>query len=199
MGHQVPARLVGGERTQIGVRVTNLSDHVWMQREIGSVQVGNHWFDATGELMVTQDDGRAVIPQTVAPTDSFDVDLTITPPRTAGRYWLEIDVVHEGVSWFAGKGSRPVRIPIDVVTSSSDVPATPQVDERPIPHYDQRELSLTPAADGVGEPEVFAMHGIAKEIVVPRLERAGGEVVKIEDDPRAGHEWQSYRYCVRRR
>jgi hypothetical protein len=24
-------------------------------------------------------------------------------------------------------------------------------------------------------------------------------VVKIEDDPRAGHEWQSYRYCVRRR
>lgn len=49
-----------------------------------------------------------------------------------------------------------------------------------------------------GEREIAPMHGISREVVVNRLEGKGSESIEIEDDPRAGHEWLSYRYFVRK-
>lgn len=196
--HSVPEILTGGETRQIAVRVVNEGRAPWVQREVGSLRVGNHWFDETGELIVTQDDGRAVMPQVVPSGDTFEIDLAITAPTAPGKYWLEIDAVHEGVTWFAGKSSQPARCLVTVVDGTSASGARLEIDESPVPAYDTSALPLAPLRPGTSAPELFPMYGISREVVVNRLEGKGGEIIEIEDDPRAGHEWLSYRYFVRK-
>ena len=44
-------------------------------------------------------------------------------PAVPGRYVVEIDVVHEGITWFAGKGSHTLRVSIEVTSSAASSPA----------------------------------------------------------------------------
>ncbi|MBK9242748.1 MAG: hypothetical protein IPL75_21370 [Acidobacteria bacterium] len=194
----VPGTMAGGETRQIVVRVTNTSPTPWVQREVGSLRVGDHWFDESGELMVAQDDGRASMPQVVPVGGTFEVDLSVTAPRTAGKYRLEVDVVHEGISWFAAKGSPRARALVSVVAQASDSPARLEMDESPVPAYGAGDLALKPIVPGTSEPEAFPMYGMAKEAAVDCLQSGGGDIVAIEDDPRAGPEWRSFRYFVRK-
>lgn len=66
------------------VSAENVSARAWTQAEIGSLRVWNRWFDAAGQLMVTQDDGRAVIPQVVKPGERFEAHLTVTALAVSG-------------------------------------------------------------------------------------------------------------------
>ena len=40
--------------------------------------------------------------------------LAVTAPPAPGDYVLEIDMVHEGVTFFREKGSTPLRLPVRV-------------------------------------------------------------------------------------
>jgi hypothetical protein len=40
--------------------------------------------------------------------------LTVTAPSEPGDYTLEIDMVHEGVTWFKQRGARPLSINVTV-------------------------------------------------------------------------------------
>ena len=64
-----------------------------------------------GELMVAQDDGRAPLLQIVPPGLAWPVLVTMHAPAVPGRYVGEIDLVHEGVTWFADKGSPHAALP----------------------------------------------------------------------------------------
>ena len=44
-----------------------------------------------------------------------NVEFQIPLPHTRGRYFLEFDLVSEGVAWFETNGSRPVRVAIRVI------------------------------------------------------------------------------------
>jgi hypothetical protein len=59
---------------------------------------------------LSPDPGRAV-----EPGDEVPVSCSIPVPDSPGRYLLEIDLVSEGVVWFAQCGMMPVRIAIEVV------------------------------------------------------------------------------------
>lgn len=181
---------------RIFVTVANASEIPWVQKDIGSLRVGNHWLDSSGELMVAQDDGRSVMPQVVAPGDSFDVDLVVTPPSAPGQYVLEIDVVHEAVSWFAGKGSSTLRQVLTVSKTDVAAKTAPPVVEFPVPEY---QMAAPPENRAAAAPTAreFPMYGVPKEVVIATVSDAGGDVIDIEDDPRAGHDWMAYRYFVR--
>ena len=184
------------------LRLTNTSPHEWRQRDFGSIRVGNHWFDATGRFMVVQDDGRAALPQILKPGESCDIALPMVAPSTPGSYQGEIDVVHEGVTWFRDKGSPAVRFGI-VVPPGGGIAAgrpTSTIDELPVPEYrDDLIAMLDDESRTTEETGPFPMHGVPREHVKQIIDKHGGTLVHMEDGLRAGVEWVDYRYFVRAR
>jgi 4-amino-4-deoxy-L-arabinose transferase-like glycosyltransferase len=109
--------LPAGGKADFMVLVNNDSNFVWAARERsgGSFQVsaGNHWLDHNGN-MVINDDGRAALLQNLRPAEEVQLKLTVNAPKKAGSYFLEVDLLQEGVAWFGTRGSPTIRIPVKV-------------------------------------------------------------------------------------
>jgi hypothetical protein len=112
-----PTRLIRNEQATIRVRVRNTSNSVWFARERGAssfqISAGNHWL-STGGKAVINDDGRGPLRSDLHPNEETEISFTVNAPRVAGNYLLEIDMLQEGVSWFAAKGSATLRLPVKV-------------------------------------------------------------------------------------
>jgi hypothetical protein len=65
-------------------------------------------------VAVVNDDGRSGLLYDLNPGEEIEIPLTVTAPERPGTYVLEIDMVQEGVSWFALKGSTPLRTIVKV-------------------------------------------------------------------------------------
>lgn len=188
-----------GAELVLPVEVVNASRVTWSQPEAGSIRLGNHWFDRSGERMIVQDDARAVLPQIVEPSEAYVTELKVSAPRDPGIYTGELDLVHEGVTWFAHRGSPTLRFQLHVTEDSPEAgPPLWRMDEREIPAYDDADLDVPASHASPAEPPSFPMYGIPRPKVLQAVIEAGGRVVHVDDDPRAGTEWQSYRYIVRR-
>jgi Dolichyl-phosphate-mannose-protein mannosyltransferase len=113
-----PTRLRAGQQVTIQVAVKNVGQSLWLAPERSGgdfrLSVGNHWLDQN-EDPVVNDDGRAALANDVTPGATITVPLLINAPRRAGEYLLEIDMVQEGASWFALKGSRTWKGKVTVV------------------------------------------------------------------------------------
>ena len=113
----VPPRLRAKQRAVFLVRIKNASQFVWLKRErVGDayqVRVGNHWLDANGTTRIN-DDGRSSLLRDLPPGETVELPLNVNAPAAAGHYFLEIDMLQEGVSWFGLLGSPTVRIPVEV-------------------------------------------------------------------------------------
>jgi hypothetical protein len=109
--------LPAGQKSTIPVKVKNTSESTWLARErsanLYQVSLGNHWLSPNGTT-ITNDDGRSAVLTDIQPGGETELSLTITTPRKPGEYLLEVDMLQEGVSWFARKGSQSVRIPVKV-------------------------------------------------------------------------------------
>ena len=149
--------------------------------------------------MLAQDDGRAPLLQIVPPGLEWPVLLTMRAPSEPGSYVGEIDLVHEGISWYAHKGSRPLRFTIDVTHNSAGVGETgaSMMKEYPIPHYPDAVLPAPAATASTPlSKAAFPMHGVHREQVMDIIRTHGGRLAYLEEDRRAGPEWVSYRYFV---
>lgn len=111
------ARLRPNQPAMIRVAVRNTSPIAWLTREraVASFQisVGNHWLDSAGKV-VLNDDGRAMLLQDLLPGQQAESSFIINAPKEPGRYYLEIDLLQENVSWFGLKGSPTLRVPVIV-------------------------------------------------------------------------------------
>jgi len=76
------------------------------------INLGDRWIDAAGQDVKV--DERVFLPRAVKPGEEFEIPFTIVAPNKAGDFTVEIDMVQEGVAWFAQKGSQPARIKIKV-------------------------------------------------------------------------------------
>jgi len=112
-----PTRSRPGEIATIRLAVRNASTLAWLVRERAvapfQVNVGNHWLDRSGRVIVN-DDGRATLLQDLLPGHEAEFSFTINAPKSAGQYILELDVLQENVSWFGLKGSPTLRLPVIV-------------------------------------------------------------------------------------
>jgi SAM-dependent methyltransferase len=193
-----PSAIPAGEPFSVRLRVRNASPCEWSQPLAGPLAVGNHWLDERGELMLAQDDGRSPLLQVVPPDLEWPVLLTMRAPAEPGRYVCEIDLVHEGISWFGHKGSPTMRVAIDVAAGAHNISAAPAVIvEYPIPDYAEsavpRPVAPSSATPAKGD---FPMHGVPRDEVMRIIRRHGARLVYLEEDRRAGPEWVSYRYFV---
>ena len=141
--------------------------------------------------MLIQDDGRASLAARVDPGHTCAVAVTATAPLEPGEYQLECDVVHEGISWFADKGSRTWRATVTVGAASSESP------EEAVDQPGNVALSL-PDISSVESPGPLPMHGIHRDVVTRVVEEHGGALIHLEVDERCGSEWIGYRYFVRK-
>lgn len=110
--HQ-PAVMRAGAAEVLRLAVRNAGTGAWPSRVREGwkyvVTVGDRWLDADGVAVVNDTDGRAALPRDLAPGDAAEVTLSVNAPRSAGLYVLEIDLVHEGVTWFQERGSKTLR------------------------------------------------------------------------------------------
>jgi hypothetical protein len=118
-----PLKLRAGQKETITVKVKNASDTVWWQRggETNDrsdnkfyIAVGNRWLDKDGKR-TSDTEGHNGIPKDLKPGDEVEVPLLITAPKEPGEYTIELDMVQEGVTWFADKGSPATKAKVTVV------------------------------------------------------------------------------------
>jgi hypothetical protein len=113
-----PASMRAGERVGLRFRVRNLGGSVWPARGdargMYQVNMGDRWLDAAGARVVNDLDARAALPADLRPGDAVELPLTVTAPPAPGEYVLEIDLIHEAVTFFGAKGSRTLRMRVRV-------------------------------------------------------------------------------------
>jgi hypothetical protein len=113
----LPESLRAGLKETIYVKLRNAGSGVWpaLADRSGNYRLalGNHWL-RENNVAVMNDDGRSVLLYDLNPGEEIDIPLTVTAPVEAGTYVLEIDMVQEGVAWFASKGSKPLRAIVKV-------------------------------------------------------------------------------------
>ncbi len=96
-----------GEAFVIDADVTNTNTTVWLkdgQRGRGVVRLGAHLLAGDGRA-IEQDYGRAAIPHDMARGSSARLELRLWAPGTAGRFIVRLDMVDEGIAWFAAENS----------------------------------------------------------------------------------------------
>lgn len=179
---EIPAK-APASHMRLAVRVTNASTRTWRQSPTYPLNLGNHWRDGDGALIVAND-GRTLLPRELAPGESADLDLDVRTPETAGRYLLDIDVVQEGVRWFADVAgtcaSREVEI-TELADSSAHAGSTRAFGDLVAPAYFR--------------PRPFDMHGVPYEEVSALIRELGGELRRAEPHYT---EWVDYMYFIRR-
>jgi SAM-dependent methyltransferase len=114
-----PSPVAGGSAT-IEATIENTGAATWLpaETELGGVALGAHLYDESGRLLAfdhaRQPFGDPSHP--VAPGEAITGRFAIPVPGS-GRYIVEIDCVASKVAWFAQRGSKPVRLVVDVVSA----------------------------------------------------------------------------------
>jgi SAM-dependent methyltransferase len=169
-----PEVLAPGTVGDVIVQVRNASAADWRV----PLNVGNHWRDRGGQI-VTFDDGRSSIPA-LNSGDSAEISLTIAAPTQTGLYRLEVDVVQEGVRWFADVGSPTASVSISVDAGGRQSNAR-------LPHA--IASNIDPVYVAATPP--FEMHGVPRRRVEEIASTCGMRLLHC-DDYRS--DWQSYEY-----
>lgn len=112
-----PRSLRAGVPAAVRARVQNTGQTRWLARTdasgVGQVRLGVSLLDAGGRLRQL-DFARCSLPGDVDPGDQVWIEGQIPPIADPGRYVLRFDLVAEGVSWFADRGTVPHSAPVDV-------------------------------------------------------------------------------------
>lgn len=194
----VPRALREGESFPIDVTVTNLSSIAWDQSAFGALRIGNHWRDSHGKMLV-QDDGRTVLPDVLPAGGSCAIRLDVSAPDESGRFLLEMDAVHEAITWFGDRGSEVFTGDVTVGAASTTAAATSprSSTKKPVVDTAAVERFLDPSA-ATDAPPPFPMYAIQYDEVVQMLTDGGLSLRDAREDDHAKPEWVSYRYIGQR-
>ncbi|HEV2010919.1 MAG TPA: SpoIID/LytB domain-containing protein [Candidatus Limnocylindria bacterium] len=97
----------------VTVPVSNSGVATWNATGPNLVDLSYHWTDTTGTVAVW-DGTRTALPADVSPSSSTSIAASITTPKSPGTYTLTVDLVREGVAWFASLGALPAKVPAQV-------------------------------------------------------------------------------------
>jgi 2-polyprenyl-3-methyl-5-hydroxy-6-metoxy-1,4-benzoquinol methylase len=101
----------------LDVSVTNTGATVWLREGRhgrGFVTLGAHLISADGAVL-DSDYGRAPLPRDLARGEEAALSLHIRAPGVPGRYVVRLDMVNEGMGWFAEGRSATVDVGMTVV------------------------------------------------------------------------------------
>ncbi len=181
---EVTAHSVTGTMLSLDLRLTNTGAAEW---PVGvPLNVGNHWLSSGGDIVVA-DDQRVAVPLPLGSGQSVAVRFTTSLPALRDAQVLELDLVHEGVAWFAWFGSPTARL----------AAGEPPTAERPpgvaAPAEPAPRSAATPAA---GFEPIMEMHGVPRPDVEALLHAAGVRVLQVRPERHCGPRWEAFRYDV---
>jgi hypothetical protein len=93
--------------------IVNVGAATWPKGGFAPVRIGAHWLDEAGRA-VQWDAARLDLPNDVEPNGRVSMPIDVKAPDRVGAYTLVVDMVQEGVGWFADRGTLPAKIPIRV-------------------------------------------------------------------------------------
>jgi len=102
---EIPDSMTVGTEYKFKVRVKNTGNLTWNMNGDSPVYLGYHWIDFNSREVVVFDGERSIIKEdgiNVGEETVFDLD--VISPSEPGEYILQIDLVHEGVTWFSFQG-----------------------------------------------------------------------------------------------
>ncbi|KAA0252448.1 MAG: hypothetical protein EDX89_18495 [Acidobacteria bacterium] len=115
-----PSEIVAGRRARYRVRLRNGSTTPWTDQ----VHLSYHWRSADG-VELHREGGRAnLVP--MSEEGGFGLYLIeVVADVPAGTYRLELDLVEEGVAWFAARGGAPLALDVAVREAGPSVTFAP--------------------------------------------------------------------------
>ncbi len=102
-----------GETARVPLAVANTGSIAWESGGKTPVFVSYHVLDA-GRRAVRFENARFGLPGRVAPGLTEALEVVVKAPLEAGRYYLEFDLVVEGLTWFKDGGSKTLVMPFEV-------------------------------------------------------------------------------------
>jgi hypothetical protein len=112
----VPSTAAVETRLMCGVMVRNRSWRAWRSDGGAPVFASYHWLDANGAVAV-QDGARTPLPRPLEPGAECALTLRVDTPEVPGRYFLAVDLVEEGVTWFSAAGAPVLRRTLKIVAA----------------------------------------------------------------------------------
>lgn len=119
----LPDVLPSGGTVRALVTLRNASSFMWPDAQMadpakrggaGAVRIGYRWWRPDEAVVISDYDQRTSLPWPMASLGALTLPVQIQLPATAGRYRLQIDLVHELVTWFEKRGAAPLLIPVVV-------------------------------------------------------------------------------------
>jgi SAM-dependent methyltransferase len=101
--------------TRVDVTIDNESRAAWSSDSQIPVFLSYHLASADGSGVATFDNARTALPGRLHPGSRNTVALTVDPLPAPGLYRVEVDLVHEGITWFADRGGRVAVLTLRVV------------------------------------------------------------------------------------
>ena len=141
--------------------------------------------------MLVEDDARLPLPQPIGPGESFEGTLSIRTPAKPGSYVLELDLVQEGVTWFAARGSSIVSVPVEVKRPKFAVLVNGLASL-----FRSRGTASISATSGQVEYPQLGIYPVPKSAVLDIIAKADARLVAAKEDHASGQGWQSYCYYV---
>ena len=99
-----PATAPAASTLMCAIVVRNRSWRTWRSEGEAPILASYHWLDANGATAV-EDGARTPLPRAVEPGADCAMTLRVDTPAVAGRYFLAVDLVEEGVTWFGAAGA----------------------------------------------------------------------------------------------
>lgn len=104
--HRAPSATEPKARIGIWVRIRNQGTMRWdPDTSVGQQVSAVATID--GQTVAT-----AVVPHSVVTSQSVDIHIVVPTPATPGLHTVELNLVHEGVAFFASRGVEPLKIPL---------------------------------------------------------------------------------------
>lgn len=169
-----------GDRAAFAITVTNDGSTTWPAGT--PINVGTRWLSADGQP-AAPDGPRIAVPLPLAPGAAVTVTLDTPWPDAADAVTLELDVVHEGVTWFAWQGSPTTTVARQGSPAPGVAPAAGPAPDAPAPSPD-------------GFAPVMEMHAVPRAEVEALLAAAGVTLLRVRPEAHCGPRWEAWRYDV---
>lgn len=110
LGIEGPHLMPSGATARYRVRVRNDAPEAWSPQ----MNFSYRWVRRDGTVAVF-DGLRTRVERPPAPGETLDAEVTVEADLPAGNYILVIDVVEEGVAWFADLGVAPLKYDVEIL------------------------------------------------------------------------------------
>jgi SAM-dependent methyltransferase len=197
LGPMQKDRVRAGQRVSVDVEVHNRGRAVWHNWATSPqpVLVGNHWSRLPGQRLVMRDDGRANLPADVPPGGRANVSLEVTAPPVPGRYLLEVDLVEEGVTWFAEHSPSATGLVVEVGGWRAWTSLRRALGRARWRLSQRRRHRHEVDGGTTSSGPQMEMHFLPRARVEECIAAEGGVLLAADEDGSAGY-WPGYRYTV---